>query len=65
LTVSFGSLVFSRPPMKLLGANRIRELAAPADQSVWRGSPLQLLDTDEGTREVETLLGRIRHRIAA
>jgi putative toxin-antitoxin system antitoxin component (TIGR02293 family) len=27
--------------------------------------PLQLLDTDEGTREVETLLGRIAHGIAA
>jgi putative toxin-antitoxin system antitoxin component (TIGR02293 family) len=28
-------------------------------------SPLQLLDTDEGAREVETLLGRIGHGIAA
>jgi len=27
--------------------------------------PLQLLDTDEGAREVETLLGRIAHGIAA
>jgi putative toxin-antitoxin system antitoxin component (TIGR02293 family) len=27
--------------------------------------PLQLLDTDEGAREVETLLGRISHGIAA
>lgn len=27
--------------------------------------PLDLLDTDEGTREVETLLGRIDHGIAA
>ena len=28
-------------------------------------SPLDLLDTDEGAREVETLLGRIAHGIAA
>ncbi|MGH7081561.1 MAG: type II RES/Xre toxin-antitoxin system antitoxin [Acetobacteraceae bacterium] len=28
-------------------------------------SPLQLLDTDEGARAVETLLGRIAHGIAA
>jgi putative toxin-antitoxin system antitoxin component (TIGR02293 family) len=28
-------------------------------------SPLNLLDTDEGAREVETLLGRIGHGIAA
>jgi putative toxin-antitoxin system antitoxin component (TIGR02293 family) len=28
-------------------------------------SPLHVLDTDEGTREVETLLGRIGHGIAA
>ncbi len=28
-------------------------------------SPLELLDTDEGAREVETLLGRIAHGIAA
>lgn len=28
-------------------------------------SPLELLDTDEGVREVETLLGRIAHGIAA
>ncbi len=28
-------------------------------------SPLSLLDTDEGTRVVETLLGRIGHGIAA
>ncbi|MGH7106522.1 MAG: type II RES/Xre toxin-antitoxin system antitoxin [Acetobacteraceae bacterium] len=28
-------------------------------------SPLQLLDTDEGARSVETLLGRIGHGIAA
>jgi putative toxin-antitoxin system antitoxin component (TIGR02293 family) len=28
-------------------------------------SPLQLLDTDEGARTVETLLGRIGHGIAA
>ncbi|MGH7103147.1 MAG: type II RES/Xre toxin-antitoxin system antitoxin [Acetobacteraceae bacterium] len=28
-------------------------------------SPLQLLDTDEGARKVETLLGRIGHGIAA
>jgi putative toxin-antitoxin system antitoxin component (TIGR02293 family) len=28
-------------------------------------SPLQLLDTDEGARQVETLLGRISHGIAA
>jgi putative toxin-antitoxin system antitoxin component (TIGR02293 family) len=28
-------------------------------------SPLDLLDTDEGAREVETLLGRITHGIAA
>ena len=28
-------------------------------------SPLDLLDTDEGAREVETLLGRISHGIAA
>lgn len=27
--------------------------------------PLELLDTDEGAREVETLLGRIAHGIAA
>jgi putative toxin-antitoxin system antitoxin component (TIGR02293 family) len=27
--------------------------------------PLQMLDTDEGAREVETLLGRIGHGIAA
>jgi putative toxin-antitoxin system antitoxin component (TIGR02293 family) len=27
--------------------------------------PLQVLDTDEGAREVETLLGRIAHGIAA
>jgi putative toxin-antitoxin system antitoxin component (TIGR02293 family) len=27
--------------------------------------PLELLDTDEGSREVETLLGRINHGIAA
>jgi putative toxin-antitoxin system antitoxin component (TIGR02293 family) len=27
--------------------------------------PLDLLDTDEGAREVETLLGRIAHGIAA
>ena len=27
--------------------------------------PLQLLDTDEGAREVETLLGRIAHGVAA
>jgi putative toxin-antitoxin system antitoxin component (TIGR02293 family) len=27
--------------------------------------PLELLDTDEGSREVETLLGRISHGIAA
>ncbi len=27
--------------------------------------PLELLDTDEGAREVETLLGRISHGIAA
>jgi len=27
--------------------------------------PLHLLDTDEGAREVETLLGRISHGIAA
>jgi uncharacterized protein (DUF2384 family) len=27
--------------------------------------PLDLLDTDEGAREVETLLGRISHGIAA
>lgn len=28
-------------------------------------APLQILDTDQGTREVETLLGRISHGIAA
>jgi putative toxin-antitoxin system antitoxin component (TIGR02293 family) len=28
-------------------------------------SPLDLLDTDEGAREVETLLGRVGHGIAA
>jgi putative toxin-antitoxin system antitoxin component (TIGR02293 family) len=28
-------------------------------------SPLDLLDTDEGAREVETLLGRVAHGIAA
>ena len=28
-------------------------------------SPLQVLDTDEGARKVETLLGRIGHGIAA
>ena len=28
-------------------------------------SPIDLLDTDEGAREVETLLGRIGHGIAA
>lgn len=28
-------------------------------------APLDLLDTDEGTREVQTLLGRIAHGIAA
>jgi putative toxin-antitoxin system antitoxin component (TIGR02293 family) len=28
-------------------------------------SPLELLDTDEGARQVETLLGRIAHGIAA
>ena len=28
-------------------------------------SPLNLLDTDEGAREVETLLGRVAHGIAA
>lgn len=28
-------------------------------------APLELLDTDEGAREVETLLGRIAHGIAA
>jgi putative toxin-antitoxin system antitoxin component (TIGR02293 family) len=27
--------------------------------------PLQVLDTDEGAREVETLLGRIAHGVAA
>ena len=28
-------------------------------------APLDLLDTDEGARQVETLLGRIAHGIAA
>jgi putative toxin-antitoxin system antitoxin component (TIGR02293 family) len=37
-----------------------RPPAALADES-----PLDLLDTDEGAREVETLLGQIAHGIAA
>lgn len=37
-----------------------RPTAALADER-----PLDLLDTDEGAREVETLLGRIAHGIAA
>ena len=39
----------------------LRRPTAPLDGE----RPLDLLDTDEGTREVETLLGRIAHGIAA
>lgn len=39
----------------------LRRPTAPLDGE----SPLQILDTDQGVREVETLLGRISHGIAA